>query len=52
METERRRFYPSGKKSCHVRVAFSQCDMEKDVDLGMSRLAEAIREKRKALGLE
>jgi hypothetical protein len=33
-------------------VAFSVCDMEKDVDLGFSRLATAIKDKRKQLGLE
>ncbi|GFZ47143.1 hypothetical protein JCM24511_04886 [Saitozyma sp. JCM 24511] len=45
-------FYPSGRKSSHLRVAFSVCDMENDVDLGFSRLATAIKDKRKQFGLK
>jgi hypothetical protein len=46
------RFYPSGRKSSHVRTSFSLVDLEVDADLGFQRLAEAIRDKRKQLGLE
>ena len=45
-------FYPNGRKSCHVRVAFSVVDLEKDTEIGMSRLAEAIRARRRTVGLE
>lgn len=44
-------FYPTGRKSSHVRVSFSIVDLEDESDLGFQRLAEAIKDKRKALGL-
>ncbi|WVF65403.1 hypothetical protein IAT40_000130 [Kwoniella sp. CBS 6097] len=37
-------FYPSGKKSSHVRLSFSIVDLEQDTELGFQRLAEAIKE--------
>ncbi|OCF35708.1 tryptophan aminotransferase [Kwoniella heveanensis BCC8398] len=37
-------FYPSGKKSSHVRLSFSIVDLEQDTELGFQRLADAIRE--------
>lgn len=45
------RFYPSGRTSSHVRTSFSLVDLEVDADLGFQRLAEAIQDKRKMLGL-
>jgi tryptophan aminotransferase len=49
-------FYPSGRKSPHVRVSFSIIDLEDDAEEGapegFRRLAVAIRDKRKELGLE
>ncbi|WVQ81374.1 hypothetical protein IAT38_003498 [Cryptococcus sp. DSM 104549] len=45
-------FYPSGRKSPHVRLSFSIIDLEEETELGFSRLAAAIKEKRKELGLE
>ena len=50
--TDEPRFYPNGRMSCHVRVAFSVVDLEKDTEIGMSRLAEAIRARRRMVGLE
>lgn len=44
-------FYPNGRVSSHVRVSFSLVDLESAADLGFQRLAEAVREKQKALGL-
>ncbi|WVO22555.1 hypothetical protein I312_103833 [Cryptococcus bacillisporus CA1280] len=44
-------FYPTGRKSSHVRVSFSIVDLGDESDLGFQRLAEAIKDKRKALGL-
>ena len=44
-------FYPTGRKSSHVRVSFSIVDLGEESDLGFQRLAEAIKDKRKALGL-
>ncbi|WWC63874.1 uncharacterized protein I303_106479 [Kwoniella dejecticola CBS 10117] len=44
-------FYPSGRKSPHVRLSFSIVDLEQDTELGFQRLAEAIKDKQKALGL-
>ncbi|WWD21180.1 hypothetical protein CI109_105664 [Kwoniella shandongensis] len=45
-------FYPKGRKSPHVRLSFSIVDLIEETELGFARLAEAIREKRKTLGLE
>lgn len=45
-------FYPSGRKSPHVRVSFSVIDLEDETPEGFRRLAEAIHDKRKELGLE
>nr|XP_019049759.1 tryptophan aminotransferase [Kwoniella bestiolae CBS 10118]OCF28689.1 tryptophan aminotransferase [Kwoniella bestiolae CBS 10118] len=44
-------FYPSGRKSPNVRLSFSIVDLEQDTELGFKRLAEAIKDKQKALGL-
>ncbi|WVR08942.1 hypothetical protein IAU60_006001 [Kwoniella sp. DSM 27419] len=44
-------FYPTGRKSAHVRLSFSIVDLEQETELGFSRLAEAIKEKQAALGL-
>ena len=41
------RFYPSGRKSSHLRVSVSIIE-KADADLGLSRLAEAIREAKEA----
>lgn len=42
-------FYPRpGTKSSHLRVSFSEIGRE-DAELGISRLAKTIREKRDAL---
>ncbi len=44
-----RRFYPvPGTKSSHLRVSFSEISKE-DAELGISRLAETIRQKRDKL---
>lgn len=45
-------FYPSGRKSPHVRVSFSVIDLEDETPEGFRRLASAIHDKRKELGLE
>jgi tryptophan aminotransferase len=45
-------FYPSGRASPHVRVSFSILDLEEEAPEGFRRLAVAIRDKRKELGLE
>lgn len=45
-------FYPSGRASAHVRVSFSVIDLDTEAPEGFRRLAEAIRSKRKELGLE
>lgn len=45
-------FYPTGRKSPHVRVSFSVIDLEEETPEGFRRLAGAIRDKRKELGLE
>ncbi|BEI85072.1 hypothetical protein CcaverHIS002_0504730 [Cutaneotrichosporon cavernicola] len=45
-------FYPSGRASPHVRVSFSVIDLEEETPEGFRRLAEAIHDKRKELGLE
>ncbi|WVQ93076.1 hypothetical protein IAU59_000140 [Kwoniella sp. CBS 9459] len=37
-------FYPSGRKSSHVRLSFSIVDLEQETELGFQRLAEAIKE--------
>lgn len=42
------RFYPSGRKSSHLRVSFSIIEQD-EAELGLSRLAEAIREAREAI---
>ncbi|OCF56309.1 tryptophan aminotransferase [Kwoniella mangroviensis CBS 10435] len=44
-------FYPSGRKSPNVRLSFSIVDLDQDTELGFARLAEAIKDKQKALGL-
>ncbi|WWC91053.1 uncharacterized protein L201_005994 [Kwoniella dendrophila CBS 6074] len=44
-------FFPSGRKSPNVRLSFSIVDLDQDTDLGFARLAEAIRDRQKALGL-
>ncbi|WRT69201.1 uncharacterized protein IL334_006185 [Kwoniella shivajii] len=44
-------FYPTGRKSPNVRLSFSVVDLEQDTELGFQRLAEAIQDKRKALGI-
>jgi len=46
------RFYPNGRKSCQMRTSFSLVDLEKDAEIGMLRLAEAIRDWRRKEGLE
>lgn len=45
-------FYPSGRASPHVRVSFSVIDLENEAPEGFRRLASAIKDKRKELGLE
>jgi len=45
-------FYPSGRSSPHVRLSFSLIDLETEAELGIERLAGAIRDKRKEMGLE
>ncbi|CAK9781634.1 unnamed protein product [Cutaneotrichosporon oleaginosum] len=45
-------FYPSGRPSPHVRVSFSVIDLETEAPEGFRRLAEAIHDKRRELGLE
>lgn len=45
-------FYPTGRKSSHVRVSFSVIDLDTETPEGFRRLAESIRDKRKELGLE
>ncbi|WWD06909.1 hypothetical protein V865_005006 [Kwoniella europaea PYCC6329] len=44
-------FYPSGRKSPNVRLSFSIVDLDQDTELGFARLAEAIKDKQKAMGL-
>jgi len=44
-------FYPNGRKSSHVRTSFSLVDLEHEAEKGMARLAEAIRERQKAMGM-
>ena len=44
-------FYPNVRTSYNVRVSFSLVDLEKDAEIGMSRLAGAIRDGRRQNGL-
>ena len=44
-------FYPNKRTSPHVRLSFSIVDLESEAELGLSRLAEAVRERRQQLGL-
>ncbi|KAL7421057.1 hypothetical protein Q5752_003941 [Cryptotrichosporon argae] len=41
-------FYPNGRKSTHLRISFSIIDLDEAADLGLSRLAEAIRDRQRA----
>ncbi|KAL1407665.1 hypothetical protein Q8F55_007098 [Vanrija albida] len=45
-------FFPSGRTSTHVRVSFSIVDLEKEAPLGLQRLAEAVKDKQKELGIK
>lgn len=44
-------FYPNKRTSPHVRLSFSIVDLDSEAELGLSRLAEAVRERRQQLGL-
>jgi tryptophan aminotransferase len=44
------RFFPNGRKSSHVRTSFSLVDLDNDAELGMERLASAIRDWQKRNG--
>ena len=37
-------FYPNGRTSSHVRTSFSLVDLDEDADVGMERLAGAIKD--------
>ncbi|WVO15334.1 hypothetical protein L204_102990 [Cryptococcus depauperatus] len=44
-------FYPTGRKSHHVRLSFSVIDLGEETELGFSRLVEAIKENKEFTGL-